>query len=106
MCPLFHGLKKNTMKKQMTKCNHTILKMTYVLNLVSNKTSIGCFCEKPVAVKYCLEYNINKGVTIIQPKSSSLCKDLSITLVTLSTFLQRATSCLNALRNMVEFPLQ
>lgn len=60
------------------KCNHTMLKVTYVLNPVGNKTSIGCFCEKPV-VDYCLEYNINKGMNIIQSKLNALCKDLSLT---------------------------
>lgn len=66
-------------KTKDLKCNHPMLKITYVLNPDSNKTSIGCFCEKPVAVKYCLEYNINKNVTIIQPKYNAPCKDLSIT---------------------------
>lgn len=61
------------------KCNHTMLKGTYVLNPVGKKTSIGCFCEKPVAVKKCLEYNENKNVTIIQPKGDAPCNDFSIT---------------------------
>lgn len=61
------------------KCNHTMLKVTYVLNPVGKKTSIGCFCEKPVAVKKCLEYNENKNVTIIQPKGDTPCNDFSIT---------------------------
>lgn len=68
------------------KCNHPMLKITYVLNPGSikspgsNKTSIGCFCEKPVAVKKCLEYNKNnEGITIIQRKGDAPCHNLSIT---------------------------
>uniref|UniRef100_A0A8W8JTG0 Uncharacterized protein n=1 Tax=Magallana gigas TaxID=29159 RepID=A0A8W8JTG0_MAGGI len=61
------------------KCNHTMLKVTIVLNPVGKKTNIGCFCEKPVAVKKCLEYNENKNVTIIQPKGDAPCNDFSIT---------------------------
>lgn len=61
------------------KCNHPMLKITYVLNPDSYKTSIGCFCEKPVPGKYCLESNIDKGATIIQPKYNAPCNDLSIT---------------------------
>lgn len=67
------------------KCNQPMLKLTYVLNPGrikgpgSNKTSIGCFCEMPVAVKKCLEYNKNKNITIIQPKGDAPCHNLSIT---------------------------
>lgn len=49
------------------------------LILSAKKPSIGCFCEKPVAVKKCLEYNENKNVTIIQPKCDAPCNDFSIT---------------------------
>lgn len=68
------------------KCNHTMLKVTIVLNPVGKKTNIGCFCEKPVAVKKCLEYNENKNVTIIQPKGDAPCNDFSITPCTVKYF--------------------
>lgn len=61
------------------KCNHLMHYITYVLNPDSYKTSIGCFCEKHVHGKYCLEYNIDKGATIIQPKYNAPCNDFSIT---------------------------
>lgn len=47
------------------KCNYIMFKGIYVFNFVGKKISIGCFCEKFVVVKKCLEYNENKNVIII-----------------------------------------
>lgn len=47
------------------KCNYIMFKVMYVFNFVGKKISIGCFCEKFVVVKKCLEYNENKNVIII-----------------------------------------
>lgn len=47
------------------KCNYIMFKVIIVFNFVGKKINIGCFCEKFVVVKKCLEYNENNNVIII-----------------------------------------
>lgn len=71
------------MEQTKDKCAHSEgrkLHPTFVVNPFHNETRIGCFYEKNVTVKKCLEYNILiNGRVIMQPSNYAPCGDFNLT---------------------------